>query len=91
MKKCILVEYPGVTANFYVDAKFFGAGGEFKIPNLEEKIMAITKENGTLILSGEKFTKCRIVAPDDIVDKIHSILNGYIGASLKDIEKIEIE
>ncbi|MFZ2938552.1 MAG: hypothetical protein WA066_07640 [Candidatus Omnitrophota bacterium] len=91
MKKCILVEYPGVTVNFYVDAEFFGAGGEFKMQNLEEKIMAITRENDTLILSGEKFTKCRIAAPDDIVDKIHSILNGYIGALLKDIENIEIE
>jgi len=91
MKKCILVEYPGITVNFYVDAKFFAPGGEFKMQNFEEKIMTIARVKDALILSGEKFTKCRIAAPDNIVDKIHSILNGYIGAPLKDIENIEIE
>jgi|CryGeyStandDraft_6_1057127.scaffolds.fasta_scaffold860957_1 hypothetical protein len=92
MKKYILIEHPKVKKiNYYVDAKFFGRGGKFEMQNLEERIKTITKKDDALILAGEKFTKCRIIATDDFLDKIHSILNGYIGAPLKDIENIEIE
>lgn len=91
MRKYTLGDYPELTLDFYTDAKSFGAGTQFDMPDLKEKIKEVDRGNGKITVIGENYTKCSITAPEGILDKIELILKDYIGAPIRDIENIEID
>lgn len=91
MKKYTLGDHPEITLNFYTDAKSFGAGAQFDMPNLKEKVEEFNKVNGKIIVIGENHTKCSITAPEIMLDKIQLILKDYIGIEIGSIENIEID
>lgn len=90
MKKYILGDCPRTTLNFYTNAKSFGAGAKFDIPDLREKIKAFRKEGGKIIVTGVSYTRCSIAADNVSLGKIEHILNDYIDTPIGDVENIEI-
>lgn len=91
MIKYSLADHPQITLSFYTDAKSFGAGAKFDMPDLKEKIKEFNRENEKIIVIGENHTKCSIATSDIILDKIQLILENYIGVSIGDVENIEID
>jgi len=91
MGKYILGDHPEITLNFYTSTKFFGAGDKFDMPDLKEKIKEFIREKDKITVIGENYTKCSITAANIMIDKIQLILRNYIGASMGDIENIEID
>ncbi len=87
MRKYTLGDHPEITLNFYPDAKFFGTGAKFDMPDLKERIKKFKRENDKITVIGENYTKCSIIAADIILDKIQLILKKYIGASIRNVEK----
>ena len=91
MRKYTLGDHSEITLNFYPDAKFFGAGAKFDMPDLKERIKEFNRENGKITVIGENHTKCSITASNIVLDKIQLILKDYIGDSIGSVENIEID
>lgn len=93
MKKYILGDHPEITLVPDADnAKFFrGVYKGNRKPDFGEKIKEFNKGSGKITVIGENDTKCSIIAPDIMLDKIQLILNNFIGTSIGNVENIEIE
>jgi hypothetical protein len=89
MRKYYLGDHPEITISSPKSAKFFGAGGKFDLPNLEEKIKEVARRNDQIIAIGEKGAQRLITAPSRILDQIQNILKSNIGISLNQIENLE--
>ena len=90
MRKHTLEGHPEVTHIFYVDAIFFDAGTKFGEPDQKEKIKEFNRQDGKIIVIGEKHTKCSITAENIILDEMQLILNNYIGVPIENIKNIKI-
>ena len=88
--KCKLRDCRDVSIEYKVNPKFFGTGGSFSNPNLNEKIKEFSVKQGTIIIKGEQGTICFITASSEIIKKIEIEICDCIGRPIRNIEEIEI-
>lgn len=79
-----------ITINFYTEAKSFGAGGKFALPNLEEKSKDVIKGNDKIIVIGAGHTRASITAPSRLLEDIQKVLKSNSRIPLNQIENLEI-
>jgi len=88
--KCKLKDCQDVTIDYTASPKFFGAGGSFPNPNLNEKIKGFSIKQKAIVIKGEQATQCFIKASAEAIKKIGLEMRSCIGKPIKSIEEIEI-
>lgn len=89
MKKYCLGNHPEIIITDLPKANFFGAGGKFDLPNLEDKLKEVIREDGRIVAKGAGPTRCSITAPGRMLDAIQTLLGNNIGIPLNKIGDLE--